>query len=95
MFRTHGRRSGAVADLPRAAERGSLVKAAEVLHTDQPAFSRSLRRPEHLVGAPLFDRSSRGLTLTELGRRLREPVGDLVAHAETVELQARADSRQA
>ena len=78
-----------------AAERGSLIKAAEVLHTDQPALSRALRRLEHLVGAPLFDRSSRGLTLTELGRRLREPVRDLVAHAETVELQARADARQA
>jgi DNA-binding transcriptional LysR family regulator len=77
------------------AQRGSLMKSAEELHTDQPALTRSLRRLEQLVGAPLFVRSSRGVTLTELGRRLQQPVRDLVDHADTVEAQAHAEARQA
>jgi DNA-binding transcriptional LysR family regulator len=77
-----------------AADQGSLIKAAEVLHTDQPALSRSLRRLEVLIGGPLFVRSSRGLTLTELGRRLREPVRELVDLATAIEAVARAEARQ-
>jgi len=88
-------------DLPQwrvflaVAERGSLMKAAETLSTDQPALSRSLRRLERLIGAPLFVRSSRGLTLTELGRRLHAPVRDLIEHADAIEAQAHAEARQA
>lgn len=77
------------------AERGSLLKAAGDLHTDQPALSRSLRRLERLVGAPLFVRSNRGLTLTELGRRLRDPVRGLVEQADALEARAHAEARQA
>jgi DNA-binding transcriptional LysR family regulator len=77
------------------AERGSLVKAAEVLHTDQPALSRSLRRMERLVGGALFDRSSKGVTLTDLGRRLLQPARDLVEQADAVEAQAHAEARNA
>jgi DNA-binding transcriptional LysR family regulator len=77
-----------------AADCGSLLGAAEVLHTDQPALSRSLRRLEALVGAPLFVRSSRGLALTELGRRLHKPVRELVDHAQAVETLSRAEARQ-
>ncbi len=75
------------------ADRGSLIKAAEVLHTDQPALSRSLRRMERLVGGPLFERSSKGVTLTDLGNRLLQPVRDLVDHADAVEAQAHAEVR--
>ena len=88
-------------DLPQwrvflaVAERGSLMKAAETLSTDQPALSRSLRRLERLIGAPLFVRSSRGLTLTELGRRLHAPVRDLIEQAGAIEAQAHAEARQA
>jgi DNA-binding transcriptional LysR family regulator len=77
------------------AERGSLMKAAEVLHTDQPALSRSLRRLERLLGAQLFLRSSRGLALTEVGRRLHEPVRSLVDQADALESHARAEVRRA
>jgi DNA-binding transcriptional LysR family regulator len=76
------------------AERGSLMKAAEALHGDQPGLSRSLRRLERLIGAPLFVRSSRGLTPTELGRRLHGPVRDLVAQADAIEARARAEARR-
>src|ERR1700753_1728854 len=77
------------------AERGSLVKAPEVLHTDQPALSRSLRRMERLIGAPLFDRSSKGVTLTELGRRLLPSAAALVNQAEAAESRAHAEARNA
>jgi DNA-binding transcriptional LysR family regulator len=76
-------------------ERGSLMKAAEELHSDQPALSRSLRRLERLIGAPLFVRSSRGLTPTELGRRLEAPVRRLVEQADAIEARAHAEARQA
>jgi DNA-binding transcriptional LysR family regulator len=77
------------------ANRGSLHQAAEELHTDQPALTRSLRRLERLVGAPLFVRNNRGVTLTELGRRLQQPVRDLVDQADAVESHANAEARQA
>jgi Bacterial regulatory helix-turn-helix protein, lysR family len=51
------------------AQRGSHHKAGEELRTDQPALSRSSGRLERLVGASLFVRSSRGLTLADLGRQ--------------------------
>jgi DNA-binding transcriptional LysR family regulator len=77
------------------AERGSLMKAAEHLHTDQPALSRALRRLERQIGAPLFVRSSRGLALTDLGARLHDPVRRLAEQADAVELQAQAEARRA
>jgi DNA-binding transcriptional LysR family regulator len=77
-----------------AADHGSLLKAAEALHTDQPGLSRSLRRLEQEIGAPLFVRTSRGLTLTELGTRLRDAARDLVDQAAALESRAAAEARQ-
>ncbi len=77
------------------AERGSLIKAAEVLQTDQPALSRTLRRMERQIGAPLFDRNSRGVALTDLGHRLYQATRDLVDQADALEAQAYAEARQA
>lgn len=77
------------------AEHGSLTKAAEALHTDQPALSRAVRRLERIVGAPLFVRSSRGLTLTDLGHRLEPSVRELLELADTVEARAHAEARRA
>lgn len=73
---------------------GSLMKAAEVLHTDQPALSRALRRLERLIGTPLFIRTSRGLTLTQVGERLLVPARQLVELAATLESRALAEARQ-
>lgn len=49
---------------------GSLGRAAEVLHVTQPALSRSIRRLEEQVGAPLFERHSKGMQLTAIGSAL-------------------------
>jgi LysR family transcriptional regulator, hca operon transcriptional activator len=51
------------------AEEGSFTLAAERrLHTAQPSLSRQMRDLETEVGARLFERSARGVDLTEAGR---------------------------
>ena len=49
---------------------GSLGRAAEALHVTQPALSRAIRRLEDELGAPLFERHSRGMHLTAVGEAL-------------------------
>lgn len=49
---------------------GSLGRAAEVLHVTQPALSRIIKRLEDEVGAPLFERHSKGMQLTTIGQAL-------------------------
>ncbi|MDV6376543.1 LysR family transcriptional regulator [Deinococcus arenicola] len=52
------------------AELGSVSKAAEFLHLSQPAVSGQLRALSDAVGAPLYTRHSRGVTLTADGLEL-------------------------
>ena len=49
---------------------GSLGRAADALHVTQPALSRTIRRLEEQAGAPLFERHSKGMQLTDVGRAL-------------------------
>jgi DNA-binding transcriptional LysR family regulator len=50
------------------AEHGSLRAAARSLDTAQPTLTRSLSELERELGAPLFERRSRGMVETALGR---------------------------
>ena len=52
------------------AEMGSVTAAATKLYLTQPAISAALRRLTDSVGAPLFARQGRGVTLTSRGERL-------------------------
>lgn len=52
------------------AEAGSVTAAAGRLYLTQPAISAALKRLSNAIGAPLFARAGRGLTLTNRGRRL-------------------------
>lgn len=48
-------------------QKKSFSKASKALYISQPALSNSIRRVEEKVGAPLFDRSTSPVQLTEIG----------------------------
>jgi LysR family transcriptional activator of mexEF-oprN operon len=52
------------------AETGSVTAAAANLYLTQPAISAAVRRLTEAVGAPLFARQGRGVTLTARGKQL-------------------------
>jgi DNA-binding transcriptional LysR family regulator len=56
--------------LQTIAEAGSMAKAANLLALSQPAISKAIADMEHVVGASLLERGSRGVELTECGRIL-------------------------
>src|SRR5215813_5036283 len=51
---------------------GSMNKAAKLLHTTQPAISRSISQLEQAFGVRLLDRRRQGVEPTEYGRALVE-----------------------
>jgi LysR family transcriptional regulator, regulator of abg operon len=55
-------------DLVAVVEHGSLRAAARHLGTAQPTITRSLSELERELGAPLFERRSRGMVATTLGQ---------------------------
>ncbi|MBU9727068.1 LysR family transcriptional regulator [Diplocloster modestus] len=56
------------------ASTGNISKAAKELYISQPAISKSIRRLEDSLGVVLFNRSSRGVTLTDEGQLLYQHV---------------------
>lgn len=54
------------------AETGSVSAAADLLHVTQPTVSVNLNKLEDEHGVQLFQRSSRGMTLTDFGELLYE-----------------------
>ena len=54
------------------AKLGSLSKAAKALNTSQPTLSRQIALLENKLGITLFERSTQGLKITELGSKLIE-----------------------
>lgn len=52
------------------ANTGNISKAAKELYISQPAISKSIQKLEESIGARLFERSSRGVTLTDAGEIL-------------------------
>lgn len=59
------------------AETGSLNKASELLYVSQPSLTGAVKELERELGFTIFNRTGRGVTLTENGF-------DLVAHARQV-----------
>lgn len=63
----------------------SILRASQVLHVSQPTLSRQIRELEEELGAVLFHRGSRKISLTHEGVLLKkraEEIADLVSKAE-------------
>lgn len=54
--------------LLRIRDLGSLTRVAEDMATSQPAVTKALAELETMFGAPLFERSARGMAATPLGQ---------------------------
>jgi LysR family transcriptional regulator, nitrogen assimilation regulatory protein len=65
-----------------AAELGSLSKVALAYGTSQPHISRQLGELEHACGGRLFQRTGRGVVMTELGQRIAPKVRAWMAGTE-------------
>ena len=59
-----------LANLLAIATHGSFNRAAAALNLSQPALSKSIALLEHRLGVPVFDRTTRGSTLTAAGEIL-------------------------
>lgn len=75
------------------AEAGSFTAAAERLHKTQPSLSRQMHDLEMLIGAPLFERASRPLTLTPAGAVLLEEAKQLLGRADAALARTRQAAR--
>lgn len=67
------------------AELEHVGKAAERLHRTQPALTGCVRRLEEECGAPLFEKSGRGIRLTSAGRVLLKWAGRLRSEVESAQ----------
>lgn len=72
------------------AEEAHLTRAAERLYTSQPAVSAQIKALEDELGVSLFERTPRGMLLTEAGRMLLEPAQAALAAAHDLKARARA-----
>jgi DNA-binding transcriptional LysR family regulator len=64
------------------AEGGSFIEGASRYAISQPALTRIIQQLEETVGARLFDRDTRGTSLTPIGRELIVITRRLLNHAE-------------
>ena len=69
----------------KAAELGSITKAAEAMGYTQSAISHSISSLEEELGFDLMHRSRSGIRLTEDGRRVLSAVGDILASCEQLD----------
>ena len=77
-----------------AAKAGGITKAAQVLHTVQSNVTQRIRRLENELGVPLFNRHSRGVTLTSAGAQLL-PYAERIGHLLSEAKRAAADGSTA
>lgn len=64
---------------------GSINKAAEKLYIDQPNLSRSIKDLENSLGVTIFERSARGMKLTQNGEIFLEYAKKILGQVEAVE----------
>lgn len=67
------------------AQEMNFIRAAEKVHLSQPAFSRSIQTLEEQLGVSLFDRGSRHLVVTAVGREFLERARRVLHEAQSLE----------
>jgi DNA-binding transcriptional LysR family regulator len=70
------------------AEERNFTRAAERLHMAQPPLTRQIQSLEEDIGASLFVRTARGVTLTEAGNALLAEVPNLLSLAQRAKERA-------
>src|ERR1700734_3516855 len=75
-------------------EAGTIARAAEALGLSASGVSRALSRLEQRVGARLFARTTRSLSLTDEGRRFYEQAGPHLAGIEEAAIEASGSSNR-
>ncbi len=70
------------------AEERNFTRAAERLHMAQPPLTRQIQSLEEDIGAALFVRTARGVTLTEAGHALLAEVPNLLSLAQRAKERA-------
>lgn len=74
----------------QVAELGSLTKAAALRNTAQPALSRNIALVERECGERLFERTGRGVSLTEAGRKVLPRIKAWLGEADQIVADIRA-----
>lgn len=74
---------------------GSMQHAAREVHLSQPAISKLVRELEGMFGAPLFERSKRGVAPTECGCALSDRAQRMLNDFETAKSEITAIARGA
>ena len=75
------------------AEELSFSRAAAKLHVAQPSLSIQIRTLEEEIGARLFERDKRHVSLTPAGRRFRGRVTELLSLVDSAKAEARSTER--
>ena len=71
------------------AEEGNITRAAQRLHISQPPLTRQIQQLEAELDTALFERTSRGVELTDAGRVLLEDARQVLRDVEHAEGRAR------
>ena len=70
-------------------EAGTLAKASLLLHTSQPAISAQIKALESELGVQLFQRTPRGMVVTDAGEQLARDAGQVLDAAGKLQQHAR------
>lgn len=76
-------------DFVALAELENFSRAADARHVTQPAFSRRIRSLENWMGVDLFERTTQGATLTDVGRQMLGNAQDMTRRLHQMRLDAR------